>query len=136
MKQVFVDSGGFFALLVSQDDSHAAALDVFARAEVEHWALVTTNIVVIETYALLLARTRPDRTAAIGFLDALQESGVRVERVRSVDEEGAETLVRTHRDKDYSLCDALSFVVMERLHIGEAIAYDRNFRQYGRFRIL
>lgn len=38
MKQVFVDSGGFFALLVSQDDSHAAALDVFARAEVEHWA--------------------------------------------------------------------------------------------------
>lgn len=136
MKQVFVDSGGFFALLVPQDDSHAAALDVFARAEVEHWALVTTNIVVIETYALLLARTRPGRPAAIGFLDALQQSAVRVERARRADEENAETLVRSHADKDYSLCDALSFVVMERLGISEAIAYDRNFRQYGRFRIL
>ena len=136
MRQVFIDSGGFLALLVPQDHSHAAALDVFARAELEHWSLVTTNIVVIETYALLLARTRPGRPAAIGFLDALEESAVRVERVRRVDEEGAETLVRTHNDKDYSLCDALSFVVMERLRIGEAIAYDRNFRQYGRFRIL
>ena len=84
----------------------------------------------------MLARTRPGRPAAIGFLDALEESAVRVERVRRVDEEGAETLVRTHNDKDYSLCDALSFVVMERLRIGEAIAYDRNFRQYGRLRIL
>jgi predicted nucleic acid-binding protein len=136
VKQVFVDSGGFFALLVPQDHSHAAALDVFARAELEHWSLVTTNIVVIETYALLLARTRPGRLAAIGFLDALQDSGVRIERVRRVDEEGAETLVRMHEDKDYSLCDALSFVVMERLGIGEAVAYDRNFQQYGRFRVL
>ena len=85
MKQVFIDSGGFLALLVPQ---------------------------------------------------ALRDSGVRVERVRRVDEEGAETLVRMHEDKDYSLCDALSFVVMERLGIGEAVAYDRHFRQYGRFRVL
>jgi len=40
------------------------------------------------------------------------------------------------RDKDYSLCDALSFVVMERLGISEAIAFDRHFREYGRFTIL
>lgn len=43
---------------------------------------------------------------------------------------------RSHVDKNYSLCDALSFVVMERLGIGEAVAYDRHFREYGRFVIL
>jgi predicted nucleic acid-binding protein len=45
-------------------------------------------------------------------------------------------LVREHQDKAYSLCDALSFVVMERLGIYEAIAFDRHFREYGRFALL
>jgi predicted nucleic acid-binding protein len=45
-------------------------------------------------------------------------------------------LVRAHQDKTYSLCDALSFIVMERLRLTEAIAFDRHFRSYGRFTIL
>jgi predicted nucleic acid-binding protein len=44
--------------------------------------------------------------------------------------------VRQHRWERLSLCDALSFVVMERLGIQEAIAFDRHFREYGKFRIL
>jgi predicted nucleic acid-binding protein len=32
--------------------------------------------------------------------------------------------------------DALSFIVMERIGINEAIAFDRHFREYGRFTIL
>lgn len=59
-----------------------------------------------------------------------------VERIRKADEEHAATLVRAHEDKSYSLCDALSFVVMERLRINEAIALDRHFREYGRFAVL
>ena len=136
MKRVFVDSGGFFALLVPQDASHDAAREVFLRAEAERWGLVTTNAVVVETYALLPSRTRTGRAAAIGFLDALARSAVRVERVRRGDEERAVALVRSHTDKSYSLCDALSFVVMERLKVGEAVAYDRHFREYGRFQVL
>jgi predicted nucleic acid-binding protein len=136
VRSVFVDSGGFFALLVPQDASHDAARRVFLSADTEHWRLVTTNIVVIETYALLLARTRPGRPAAIAFLDALDRSPIHVERIRRRDEEQAAALLRSHTDKTYSLCDALSFVVMERLGIGEAVAYDAHFHQYGRFRIL
>lgn len=134
MRRVFVDSGGFFALLVAQDASHALAATSFARAEGEHWSLLTTNVVVVETYALLLARTRAGREVAIRFLDALESSSLQVERVTAEDEQRAIRLVRTHADKTYSLCDALSFVVMERLGVEEAIAYDRHFREYGRFR--
>ena len=36
----------------------------------------------------------------------------------------------------YSLCDAISFVVMERLGITVAIVFDRDFRDYGRFVLL
>jgi predicted nucleic acid-binding protein len=81
VRRVFVDSGAFFALLVPQDAFHAAATTAFGQAEAERWELITTNVVVIEAYALLIARTRPGRLAAIGFLDALAGSSVHVERI-------------------------------------------------------
>jgi hypothetical protein len=39
-------------------------------------------------------------------------------------------------DKTYSLCDALSFAVMERLKISRAASFDAHFRQYGKFVVL
>ncbi len=54
MRRVFVDTGGFFALLVAEDANHSRARELFARAASERWQLVTTNAVVTETYALCL----------------------------------------------------------------------------------
>lgn len=138
MQRVFVDTGGFVALLVAEDQMHSRAEALFASASRERWALITTNAVVIETYSVLLARARDGRRAAVAFLDAVEASAhaLVVEPIRTDDEINAATLVRTHEDKSYSLCDALSFVVMERLGITEAIAFDRHFREYGRFTIL
>ena len=34
------------------------------------------------------------------------------------------------------VCDALSFIVMKRLRITDAIGFDRHVRQYGRFNLL
>lgn len=136
MTRVFVDTGAFFALLVADDRSHARARALFEQATRERWRLVTTNAVVNETYALLLVRARDGRTRAISFLDGLAGSDVRVERIRAADEARAFELVRRHRDKSYSLCDAQSFVVMERLGLANAISFDRHFRDYGRFAVL
>lgn len=71
------------------------------------------------------------------FLDWLDRvESTRRERITEEDEGKAVALVRDHDDKTYSLCDALSFTVMERLGIREAIAFDSDFRSYGRFTIL
>ena len=59
-----------------------------------------------------------------------------IERVSAQDETRAIALVHAHEDKTYSLCDAASFVVMERLGIHEAIAFDRHFLAYGHFTTL
>jgi predicted nucleic acid-binding protein len=136
VKRVFVDTGGFFALLVAEDRNHQRAKELFDQAAHERWQLVTTNAVVTETYALLLVRTREGRAKAIAFLDGVAPPALRVERVRSADEKRAWELVRHHRDKTYSLCDAYSFVVMERLGIASVIAFDRHFREYGKFVVL
>lgn len=70
VKRVFVDSGGFFALLVSEDQHHGTAVDLFKRARQERWSLVTADSVVVETYALLLSRVRNGRDLAVRFLDS------------------------------------------------------------------
>lgn len=136
MKRVFVDSGGFFAHLVAEDAWHERATALFQAARADSWRLMTTNAVLFETYALLLARTAAGRRHAIAFLDHIERGLCQVERVSARDEKRAIALVRAHEDKAYSLCDALSFVVMERLRISQAIAFDRHFREYGRITIL
>ena len=122
--------------MVAADADHQAARHLFERALSERWALITTNVVMIETYALLLSRTREGRNLALGFLDDLEAGMCHIERVSMIDESRAIALLREHGDKEYSLCDALSFVVMERLGANSAIAFDTHFRQYGKFEIL
>jgi len=43
----------------------------------------------------------------------------------------AKAIVYQYDDKDFSLTDATSFAVMERLTIPQALSFDRNFVQYG-----
>jgi uncharacterized protein len=136
VKRVFVDSGGFFAHLVKEDALHGRARDLFAQAEREHWDLITTNAVVYETHALLTNRARDGREAGLRFLDHIQRGLCAVAYVTRDDERSAIAILREHQDKMYSLCDALSFVIMERLDIADAIAFDRHFREYGGFTIL
>lgn len=136
MKPVFVDTSGFFAHIVAADPFHERATFLFQQAKVERWQLVSTNAVLFETYALLLYRTRNGQTNALVFLDSVERGFCTIERLSTQDEAKARNLVRAHEDKMYSLCDAASFVVMERMGIREAIAFDRHFREYGRFVIL
>jgi predicted nucleic acid-binding protein len=136
VKRVFVDTGAWFAHLVAEDADHAAAGRLFKQARAERWWLVTTNAVMFETHALLVNRAREGRTLALGFLDDLEAGVCQLERVTRDDEKNATDLLRSHADKGYSFCDALSFVVIERLRVDAAIAFDRHSQQYGRFAVL
>ena len=132
MKRVFVDTSAFFAHLVAEDANHREARALFERADRETWTLTTTNAVVWETYTLIRVRARNGRELAIGFLDDIQDGLCDIERVRPVDEARAIELLRRYADKRYSFCDALSFVVMEQIGIAEALAFDDDFRSYGK----
>jgi uncharacterized protein len=136
MRLVFVDTSGFYALMVGGDENHSRAQELFTLAQRENWRLITTNAVIVEAHALFLHRSRPGRETALKFLDAVYGDPYEVVRVSRDDEAKAIELVIAHHDKMYSLCDALSFVVMERLQIYEAISFDRDFCSYGRFTIL
>jgi hypothetical protein len=134
--RVFVDTGGFFAVLVAEDAHHAHAACLFGLAKREIWRLVTTNAVVYETHALLVNRVRNGREVALAFIASIDAGLALVERVRIEDDQSAVVILRGQEDKTYSFCDALSFAVMERLEIDRVIAFDRHFHDYGRFTIL
>lgn len=54
-----------------------------------------------------------------------------VVRVRARDEERAWEIIEQYDDKDFSLTDAMSFAVMERMHLSQAFSLDQHFAQYG-----
>jgi predicted nucleic acid-binding protein len=51
----------------------------------------------------------------------------RLYRTTPEDEQEAFAYLRRHRDKDYSAVDCLSFVVMDKLGLTEAFAFDAHF---------
>ena len=44
---------------------------------------------------------------------------------------GAREIIYRYDDRDFSLVDATSFTVMQRLHVTRAFTFDRHFAQYG-----
>ena len=57
-------------------------------------------------------------------------------QVGNAEEERAREILLRFTDKDWSLCDALSFAVIESRGVGAAFSFDRHFRQYGGVNLL
>jgi len=137
---IFVDAGLFYARLADDDNNHAAA-ELFFNGLGLTVPLITTNVVVYEAHALLLRLDRAPPVASTHrvsrrFLQQVDLGLCRVVSVTDDDHRAARVLLERHGDKRYSFCDALSFVVMERLGIEIAASFDRHFKQYGKFTVL
>lgn len=96
--------------------------------------IVTTNLIVAETYALLLNRL--GRKASLAFLAEVRRPPI------AVVDSAAELEVRARTDwlepfddQFFSLADAVSFVVMAERGIGDALTLDRHFAAAG-FRMI
>ena len=130
-RAVLWDSSAILALLDRDDRNHKVARKVAVQLAVERRPSVITNYIEAETHALLLRKL--GRTLA---LDWLVSDTLPVERATLADEARARELLMTHRDKDWSLCDAISFATIERRRIRTAFSFDHHFLQRGGFEVL
>jgi predicted nucleic acid-binding protein len=128
-RRAFVDTSAYFALLDADDANHAQARTISTRLTAERWRLFTTSFVLAETHALLLNRL--SQQIATRFLRDMEHSPTTLVWVTPADVERAKAIIYQYDDKDFSLTDATSFAVMERLRIPIAFAFDRHFAQYG-----
>jgi predicted nucleic acid-binding protein len=124
-----VDTSAFYASLDVSERDHQAAVEISRRLTRERWRLFTTNYIVAEIHALVLVRV--NRSVAARVLDELDASPTTIVRATEADEQRARAIIKRYQDKSFSLTDAISFAVMERLGIAQSFTFDRNFAQYG-----
>ena len=127
---MFVDTSAYFAAVNRRDVHHEAVSRIMTQAVAARARLITTNFVLAELHALLL--TRVNRQVAARVLAEIDTSELTtIVRVSAHDERRARAIIFEYTDKDFSLTDATSFAVMERLRIRQAFTLDRNFSQFG-----
>jgi len=129
---MLLDTSGLLAYHHQDEPKHAEAVALFRGAR----QALTHSYILAEFVALAHARRLP-RLSALTFLTALREHR-KVETVW-VDETlhlKAEMLLSVRLDKTYSLCDAVSFVLMRERGITEALTTDHHFEQEGFQRLL
>ena len=126
---VLIDASGFLASVGPHDAHHDEAQEIWKRIIDARYSTFTTNFLVAETHALFLSRLGQAR--ATDFLRQISQSNITIIRVDVRDEERAREIIFRYNDKDFSLTDAISFAVMERLSIQYAFTFDKHFTQYG-----
>ena len=130
-RAVLWDSSAILAVLDADDAGHARALSVATELAVAGRPGFVTNYLAAEAHALLLRRL--GRALAREWLFGRT---LPVVRASPTDEERAHGNLARHLDKDWSLCDAISFAVMDARRVSTAFSFDRHFRQYGRYEVL
>ena len=132
-ERICVHTSAYYALTDARDANHPTALATAQRLAREGCDLITTNFVAAETHTLILNRLGRDLAERV--LDRLYASSTRILRVTERDETRAREIIHLNQDKGYSLVDAISFAVMERLHLRHAWTYDHHFTQFGVSRV-
>ncbi len=132
--RVFVDTGAWFALQATDDSHHRTSSETLQALLEVAQSLVTSNLVIGETYTLL--RLSKGYRQAKRFLDAIAQS----EKLESVFvsaalERNAYEILHQYSDHPFSYVDATSFALMRDQKIRHAFAFDTHFATAGFLRI-
>lgn len=127
MSRVFADTSYYIALVGRHDQHHAKAV---ALAQAFSGQVVTTDFVLLEV-GNWLSRTG-DRAVFLKLLDVVgaDEQTTVLPATRRLFEAGCSLFAR-RQDKQWSLTDCISFVVMEQEGLTEALTADHHFEQAG-----
>ena len=131
MSSIFADTSFLVSLLVPRDRYHAEA--TFWMESITG-RIVTTDWVLVEL-ANFMSRSKSRRRVA-GFVRDLQiDPRIDVVPASAAGIEAGLYFYESHEDKEWSLTDCMSFQVMRREGIQQALTADHHFEQAG-FQIL
>ena len=126
--KIFIDTSAFYALLDRDDANQEAAKGVWAKILNAENTLVTSNYVLVETFALLQNRL------GVVAVRAFQEDIVPILNIEFVNPEvhrSAIAALLAASKRNLSLVDCISFEIMRALGIKAAFAFDAHFKEAG-----
>jgi uncharacterized protein len=126
--RVFVDTSALLALMDAGDENHARALKTWDRLAAASLELVSSNYVVVETFALLQSRIGLDAVRA------LQQDVLPAFRMAWIDanvHRAAVTAVLATGKRRLSLVDCSSFELIRRGGLERVFHFDRHFTEQG-----
>ncbi len=137
MNKIFVDTSGWGNLVDSLQEFHAPTRAIYLNAKQNGSRLVTSNYVIAELVALLSSPLRIPRIKSIKFIKSIKTS-LLVDIIHIDEDLDAKSweLLKNRADKNWSLVDCSSFVVMQENKIVEALTTDHHFEQAGFVRLL
>jgi predicted nucleic acid-binding protein len=128
---MFLDTSGLLCVHNAAEPQHAAAKKLFKQ----HRQKLTSSYVLAELITLAFVRGMA-RGPTLKFVRNLIESRrVTVVWVDKSLQLAAMDLLEKRTDKGYSLCDAVSFILMRQRGISDALTTDKHFEQEGLARL-
>jgi len=129
-RETFIDTSGFYALLVKRDDMHQKAAQVLTSAAKRRARFVTTDYVLDETVTLLCARGQAHLVAQ--FMDSTLKSQACIIEWMNPDRFAqAAKFLDKHLDQGYSFTDCVSFATMTARGLRNALTKDEHFDKAG-----
>jgi predicted nucleic acid-binding protein len=133
MTRVFLDTSYAVALASPRDHHHSKAVELAGRLERWGSQMVTTRAILEIGNSLSKLRYRPSGVALLESLGT--DPWVEILPLsEDLYQRGFEMFRRRH-DKEWSLVDCMSFVVMQDRRLQESLTTDEHFEQAG-FRAL
>jgi uncharacterized protein len=129
---MLLDTSGLLCCFDRRDPRHGVAGEFFAAAPTR----LMHSYVLAEFFPLCLSRRLP-RSATLTFVATMLASpAVEMVWIDEAASRSALTFLQRHGDKTYSLCDAVSFLLMRERGLTEALTTDHHFEQAGFRRLL
>lgn len=137
MNAIFADTSGWGHLVDAAQTHHALAANIYRQAREVGELIVTTNYVITELVALMNSPLRLSRTIMIGFIESLKNSPyVEIVHVPPEIDAQAWQMLKSRPDKEWSLVDCASFVIMRQRELIQALTTDHHFEQAAFMRLL
>lgn len=129
---MLLDTSGLLCCFDSDESRHTEAVGLYDASPIR----LTHNYVLAEFVALAQARQFPREQSLAFAAELLVDPEIEVVWVDRDLHDLAMKLLTTQRDKSYSLCDAVSFVLMQLKGVSDALTTDGHFDQAGFRRLL
>ena len=130
MSRVFLDTSYLLALELAKDQNHPAAKQHWQTIIQSPSSFVTTSYVFDEVVTYFNSRGHHAKAVQVGS-NLLASTSVELVHVDEALFHEGWRYFQQHQDKDYSLTDCISFIVMKRLGASTAFTFDEDFVRAG-----